>query len=569
MGMSGLTVMMVGATVALLWFSASLYASVSSAIASQPENWEISIETRGTTRVTQVIHGPGNSNPVRHVFTRSFGSDEWSVKSDSGAIYSRKPLSSTDPLIQETSDATLDGTAEIRAKWIGPGQPPSEVILELSPARRYREASSSTTLADIEARDQQYFRKTGFGASESLKVVKLPIRNEDAFYEIPFHETHKPESVPNLVTPYLVRIGQRVAGFAEFSETTYGAGRGEQSEQPQENKNLDPRNLSVDVGAVATSETGNPSAVMKYESPSIFPKLYGTWSANRSFELSHPARNNFQFNDSKLSRTYSEAELETMIAGKPDLNVLTMEVRDGSRAGPQTAVLTIRVHAPFEYVSATPFRKVYGPWTRSSGGLVSPPDTPVSIGAVIGREAAEEELKRNPRPEYSIDYNEFAEGIKSPKLGISLDPSPTFPAGFIRAFLKACGSPVKSATPPEVGQSTRVYGPFSFRGVRTPHRVVSVLEARTVTFERSITVREFGRNGFLGLRTIAERRAFSDLYPGTRNENFEVRMSVSLHKESGPTGRTLFYVYEDGSFELAPDNQTPGEQILPIEQRKQ
>lgn len=566
MRISGLTVMTVGATAALLWFSASLYASVSSAIASQPENWEISIETRGATRVTQVIHGPGNSGPVRHEFTRTFGSDDWSVKSDSGTIYARKPLSTTDPLIQETSDAVLDGNVEIRTRWIGPGQAPSEVVLELSPTLRNSDFTIGITNAENEARRQFYFRKSGSLPSDKLEVVKLPIRNEDAIYEIPIHETHKPESVPTFFNPYLVRIGQRVAGFTEFSEPTYGAGRGEQSEQPQKNKNLDPRNLTVDVGAVATAETGNPASVMKYESPSIFPKLYGSWSANRSFELSHPARNNFQFDDSKLSRTYSESDLETMIAGKPDLNVLSMEVRDENQAGPQTAALTIRVHAPFEFVSATPFRKVYGPWTRITPGIIVSPGEPVGLGIAFGAEPIEQ-LKRDIDgrgiPIAMVDNGSL--GVELTDLGLDLVPSETFPAGFIRAFLKASGSPVLSATPPEAVRPFGVYGPFDMGGNPFLVDLRCEVEQRSITLERKTTVREFGRNGFLGSRTIFERRAHSDFYPRRLKENFEARLKVSLHLiHAGPIGKTLFYVYEDGSYELAPDNQTPGEQIVPI-----
>lgn len=565
MRVSGLTVATVVATAAMVWFSASHYASASSTTAYQPENWEISVQSHGATRVTQVILDRDSSQPVRHEFTRAFGSDVWEVKTDSGAIYARHPLNSTDPFIQETTDAILDGTTEVRAKWIGPGTAPNEVVLVLSPADRYWTIDSSTTSAKIEARHQAEFSKYGSKASEGMSVVKLSLRNEDAIYEFPIHKSYKPENLPALVNPFLVRIGQRVAGFSEFLEPNYAVGHSEKSDRPLENENLDPRNRTVDVGAVATSETGNPAAVMKYESPTIFPKLYGSWPANRNFELSHPARNNFQFDDSKLSRTYSEADLEAMITGKPDLNVLSMVVSDGNSTGPHYAALTIRVHAPFEFVSATPFRKVYGAWTRSSASWITAADGPISMGAVIGPEA-KEEIKRSPRPGASMTFSELAPGFETPKLGISIVPSPTFPAGFIRALLKVSGSPVKSATPQELEPPVGIYGPLSIRGVKTLNKVKSEIEARAVTFERSITVREFGRNGFLGLRTIVERRAFSDLYPGKRKENYEVRMRVSLFQDGpGPSGKTLFYVYEDGSFEFAPENQTPGEQIFLIE----
>lgn len=562
MRISGLAIAAVGASAALIWFSVALYASVSTTEHSLPSKWEVSTRSRGSLQVSQLIQSPGDLRPFFYTFTRDFESPDWQVASETNVGSIRKPLSSDDPRLRISSVAQLTGSVQVRVKWIGGGLAPEEVVLEVSRALWSKAFVGPNWRRQKEAQYQEDFRSSYSTSTGQVDVMRVPVGNEDALIELHLDTTFPVDNIPDFMNPYLVRVSPRVASFSLPEARNFRAETIENDVVRVENENPDPRDQELDFSAVASGNTGPGAAIMEYESPTFYPKLYGVWNMGRTFKLSDPAINNFQFDDSRVSRSYTETDLESMIAGKPDLRVLTLEVSDGELRADQTAQLAIRVHAPYEIIATTPYKKVYGPWTRSTGGFVFSPGEIVGAGLKYGMEPNE----TRPRyltgirvPVQSIDDGKSSKVLTD--LGLELVPSKTFPAGFIRAFLAAAGSPSKSAYPPKPIEPLGLYGPFDVGPNPFLFDVVCEIELRTVAFERNIMVREFGRTGFIGTRTLKERRALSEFVPGNRKENFEARMKVAVHLlHSGPIGKTLFYVYEDGNFELAPEDQETGMQ---------
>lgn len=548
------------ASAVLGWWAAPAVTAPFSADAFDPANWELSITGTGDVRVLQFIRQPGDAYPTPHLFTRNWGSEVWEVEAPTPETRFLLPLSDGNERLIWSSRAMSKGRVIVQADWIAAGEPPAEVLIELADVPQPRATKVQNIYSDEAAKNQARFERGYDEPRATTKVYRVSAGTGDAQLGLPIEEDFPFDSIPLSANPYLARIAKYTAGFTEFSKPNFYAATTDLGTIKTENTNPIPTEITLDVGAVANTGSSRGKAIMKYESPSIFPTNIGAWTRFRSYNLSHPAQNNFRFDDSMIKRTYTEAELIEMIKGKPDINVLTMEAYDGLSEVEVTGTLTLRVHAPYEFVSATPFRKVVGRWIEDSSYVSTPATISMSIGASgpehFGKDIPGTEPKQ--RPASSWVFSDPSRHVY-PRVGIGFAPSRTFPGEFIRAFLVAAGSPAPSAINRTPVSPKASYGPFFSRVENVDEQRMMGLQLRPVYYEREIVVREFGPNGYVGLRTLIERCAAQDIEPGGEVRNYEARAVVYFSQEPlrSLPNLCLYYVNADGTYEVPDEEETP------------